>query len=125
VTILVLVLGALAVWGAFRIFRPKIERRLRTGFVVALSALSGFALAFVTLGKYKRSRPETGSQETVDAKEVLEEIEDRFGTSDTFEELENAADDLFPTPPSGDSLDDELADFRSGSAELVGDDSSI
>ena len=122
-TVLVFVLCAtLATWGVLRLFRPELELRLRTGFVVALSALSGFALAFVTLGRYKKRKPETASPATTDPKLVLIKTGERFETNDTFEELENNADDLLPPPPRGDSLDDELEDFRAGSAELLGDD---
>jgi len=117
--LLVLLVALALAWGLLRLFRPELEKKHRAKLVVGASALGGFALAVVTLGAYKRKPKEDPPPVTVDPTEVLEEIEERFDTDDNFEEELGNADTLDPVPPRGDSLSDELADFRAGSDELL------
>lgn len=124
-TAIVGALGAVLVsWLALRLLRPELELRYRGALIAGASVLVGVLLAVVTLGASRREpkTPETlPKPPAVDPKEVLEDVEERFETDDTFEELENNADDLVkPVDLSGD-LALELADFRKGSSELLGD----
>lgn len=117
-----LALGALVAvlfaWFVLRLTKPQVEKKFRGAFVGGAGALAGAALVLIGLKKKPKPGDELDERKPAD---TLKETESRYETDDDFDELAERAtsDELVRAPDVGGDIDDELADFRAGSDELV------